>query len=378
MLALTPAISVACPLLLEIPIDVNAARKLHAALLLCWRCQKPGHFAWHCLLGLEDDWSSGGALEEEHRGEFGGVHKLELLNKAVEASQITSQWLAQAFAANAMPQEFWDVVLPYLHAFENVFFKALFDSLLECKSCKVYLLVPREQNKLDAFLQENLDSGGICPSKSLMASPVFFIKKKDHLLRLGEDYQVLNAMRVKNCYPLPLISKLINNPQGVQYFTKLDIWWGYNNVCIQEGDEWKATFQTNQGLFKPLVMFFVLTNSPATFQTMMNNIFQDLIAESVACVYLDNILIYTKILEEHHQITHLILECLHQHQLYLKPEKSTEMDLVKVAGVVEWLEPKTKKEVQVFLGFMNFYWRFIQDFSHHACPLFDLTEKDVT
>ncbi|KAG5726850.1 hypothetical protein E4T56_gene1087 [Termitomyces sp. T112] len=163
---------------------------------------------------------------------------------------------------------------------------------------------------------------------------------------------------------------------GVQYFTKLDIKWGYNNVCIQEGDKWKATFWTNQELFEPLGMFFGLTNSPAPFQTMMNNILQDLITEGVACVYLNNILIYTKTLEEHCYITCLVLECLHQHQLYLKLEKW--MDLVKVGRVAQWPEPKNKKEVQVFLGFVNFYQRFIQDFSHHTCPLFDLTKKDIT
>ncbi|KAG5734776.1 hypothetical protein E4T56_gene661 [Termitomyces sp. T112] len=108
---------------------------------------------------------------------------------------------------------------------------------------------------------------------------------------------------------------------------------------------------------------------------MMNNIFQGLIAEGIVCVYLDNILIYTKTLEEHHQIMHLILECLQKHQLYLKLEKCkfeqtqikylsliishgmAEMDPVKVVCVVEWLEPKNKKEVQAFLGFANFYQR---------------------
>ncbi|KAG5718727.1 hypothetical protein E4T56_gene2678 [Termitomyces sp. T112] len=219
-------------------------------------------------------------------------------------------------------------------------------------------------DKLNAFLQENLDSSCIHPSKSPMAFLGFIIKKKDGSLQLVQDYQVLNAMTVKKCYPLPLISKLINNLWGAQYFTKLDIWWSYNNMHIQKGDEWKAAFQTNWGLFKPLVMFFGLTNSPTTFQTMMNNIFQDLIAEGIVCVYLDNILIYTKMLEEHHQITCLVLE-------------TAEMDPVKVAGMAEWLEPKNKKEVQMFLGFANFYQRFIQDFSHHAHPLFDCMGKDV-
>ena len=141
-----------------------------------------------------------------------------------------------------------------------------------------------------------------------MASPVFFIKKKDGSLCLVQDYQVLNAMTVKNCYSLPLISELVNNLQGVCYFTKLDVHWGYNNMCIKEGNKWKVAFQTNHGLFEPLVMFFSLTNSPATFQTMMNNIFWDLIVEDVVCVYLDNILIYTKTLEEHRQITRIVLE----------------------------------------------------------------------
>ena len=87
-----------------------------------------------------------------------------------------------------------------------------------------------------------------------------------------QDYRALNAKTIKNTYPLPLISDLINRLRGAQYFTKLDVQW-YNNVRIKEGDEWKAAFRTNRGLFEPLVMFFSLTNSPATFQTMMNEIF---------------------------------------------------------------------------------------------------------
>jgi len=122
-----------------------------------------------------------------------------------------------------------------------------------------------EQKELDQFLKENLETGHIHPSKSPMASPVFFIKKKDGTLQLVQDYQALNAMTVKNKYPVPLISKLINNLRGAKYFTKLDVRWGLNNVQMKEGDQWKAAFLTNRGLFKPLVMFFRLCNSPATF-----------------------------------------------------------------------------------------------------------------
>ena len=107
---------------------------------------------------------------------------------------------------------------------------------------------------------------------------------------------------MKNKYLLPLISELINKLQGARYFTKLDVHWGFNNVRMKEGDEWKAAFQTNRGLYEPLVMFFGLTNSPATFQTMMDGIFEDLISEGVVVVYLDDILIFTKTLDEHRKV----------------------------------------------------------------------------
>jgi len=166
-------------------------------------------------------------------------------------------------------------------------------------------------------------------------------------------------------------------------------------VQMKEGNEWKAIFRMSRGLFKLLVMFFGLTNSPSTFQTMMNEIFQDLVMEGVVCVYLDDILIYTKTMEEHCHITCLVLERLHKHKLFLQHDKyefkctqieylglvvahrSIAMDPIKVAGVAEWPVPKTKKELQSFLGFTNFYCRFIEGFLHHAKPLFDLTKKDV-
>jgi len=181
-----------------------------------------------------------------------------------------------------------------------------------------------------------------------MAAPVFFIKKKDSSLRLVQDYRALNSMTVKNKYPLPLISELVSQLCRARYFTKLDVCWGFNNVCIKPGDEWKAAFWTNRDLFKPLVMFFGMTNSPATFQTMMNDIFQDLIAEGIMVVYLDDILIFTRTEEEH---TKAIRQVLQEHKLFLCPEKcefckerieysglvilenEASMDLVKVTGV---------------------------------------------
>jgi Reverse transcriptase (RNA-dependent DNA polymerase) len=141
-----------------------------------------------------------------------------------------------------------------------------------------------------------------------MALPIFFIKKKDGALHLVQDYCTLNSIMIKNHYPLPLISELVNQLQGAKFFTKLDVRWGYQTVWMKAGNEWKAAFHTNCFLYEPLVMFFRLTNLPSTLQTMMNNIFQDLIMEGVVCVYLNDILIFTKDIEEHHWVTQLVLE----------------------------------------------------------------------
>src|SRR5271155_4927689 len=141
------------------------------------------------------------------------------------------------------------------------------------KDCPIYPLSLPEQGKLQEFIDDNLQKGYIRPSKSPMASPFFFVDKKDGKLRPCQDYRTLNEGTIKNTYPLPLISELVDQLKGAKYFTKLDIRWGYNNVRIKDGDQWKAAFKTNLGLFEPTVMFFGLTNFPATFQTMMNEYF---------------------------------------------------------------------------------------------------------
>jgi len=353
---------------------------------------------------LKDEDEDDPDFEEDDRLFAAGLHHP---TADIRATSTISQRLAEAFKRNSEPA---NNIPDYLREFDDVFSKESFDVLPESKpwdhaielipgaepaGCKVYPLSPSEQRELDVFLQENLDSGRIKPSKSPMASPVFFIKKKDGGLRLVQDYRALNAVTVKNKYPLPLISELITQLRGAKYFTKLDVRWGFNNVRMKSGDEWKAAFRTNRGLFEPLVMFFGLTNSPATFQTMMNDIFRDLIMEGVVVVYLDDILIFTETLEEHRKVTRRVLALLKKHKLFLKPDKcefektkveylgvivshnSVEMDPAKVAGVAEWPAPSNKKEVQSFLGFTNFYRRFIRDFSHHARPLFDLTKGDV-
>jgi hypothetical protein len=135
-----------------------------------------------------------------------------------------------------------------------------------------------------------------------MASPFFFVKKKDGSLRPIQNYQYLNSSTIKNVYPLPLIGELISQLKDSCIFSKFDIRWGYLNVRIKEENKWKPAFCTNRGLFEPLVMFFSLTNSPATFQSMMNKIFKKLIAEGQVVVYMDDILVFTNSLEHHCQV----------------------------------------------------------------------------
>jgi RNase H-like domain found in reverse transcriptase/Reverse transcriptase (RNA-dependent DNA polymerase)/Integrase zinc binding domain len=306
---------------------------------------------------------------------------------------------------------FEERVPAHYHEYRDVFDKKDFDQLLERRiwdhvieltpdfkpiDCKIYPLSPKEQPILQEFIEENLRTGRIWPSKSLNASPFFFGMKPDGSgLRLIQDYRKLNEFTIKNRYPLPLIREIIDKLKGVKYFTKLDVRWGFNNVRIHEGNEWKAAFRTNLELFEPIVMFFGLTNSPATFQTMMNHILKDLINEGKVAVYLDDILIFTKDLIEHRKIVNRVLQILRENKLSLKPQKckfekeemrylgmiighgEVRMDPAKVAAVAKWPTPKSKKEVQQFLGFANYYRRFIKGFSRIAKPLTSLTGKDV-
>src|SRR5258706_2765986 len=261
-----------------------------------------------------------------------------MVDRRMEASTVASisQGLAEQAEKQKRTKSFEEIVPAEYHSFRQVFDKDSFDELPPCRTWdhaielkndasprvgKIYPLSPEEQKQLAIFVDENLRSGRIRPSKSPMASPFFFIKKKSGELRPVQDYRKLNDMTIKNSYPLPLISELIDKLKGVPIFTNLDIRWGYNNVRIREGDEWKATFITNKGLFEPLVMFFGLTNSPATFQTMMNHLFREQIAKGCVVVYMDDILIFSTTMEEHRRVVREVLQIIQDNRLYLKAEK---------------------------------------------------------
>ena len=152
-------------------------------------------------------------------------------------------------------------------------------------------------------------------------APVFFIGKKNGKKRMVQNYWYLNEWMVKNNYLLPLISNIIENMGTKRVFTKMDLRWGYNNVRIKEGDEWKVVFTTPEGLFESTVMFFSLTNSPATFQAMINELLRDLINTGKVAVFIDNIIVGTESEEGHDDLVEEAIKRLEENNLYIKLEK---------------------------------------------------------
>ena len=195
--------------------------------------------------------------------------------------------------------------------------------------CKVYPMMLAEDKALEEFIREQYAKGYIRPSKLPYASPFFFIKKRDGKLRPVQDYRRLNLHTIKNQYPLPLITDLTNSFAGAHIFTKLDIRWGYNNIQINEGNEYKVVFKTKYGLWEPTVMFFSLCNSPSTFQAMMDWIFRPIIDKweslgTKVSKYMDNVVVATSTcLKDHIACITEILELAMQYDLFFKPEKCT-------------------------------------------------------
>jgi len=186
---------------------------------------------------------------------------------------------------------------------------------------KIYPLPKNEREEVQNLVEDQLRKGYIRPSKLPQTSPVFFVGKKDGGKRMVMDYQSLNDQTVKNNYPLPLIMELIDNMGSKKVFTKIDLRWGFNNIRIKEEDEWKGVFTTHIGSFEPTVMFFGMTNLPATFQAMMNEILRDLINKGKVAAFVDDVLVGTETEEGHDKIVEEILRRLEENDLYIKLEK---------------------------------------------------------
>ena len=300
-------------------------------------------------------------------------------------------------------------VPPEYHDFREVFSKAKATSLpphrpYDCAidlqpgtsppRGRLFSLSAPERKAMEAYINDSLAAGIIRPSSSPAGAGFFFIEKKDKTLRPCIDYRGLNDITVKNRYPLPLMASAFELLEGASIFTKLDLRNAYYLVRIREGDEWKTAFNTPTGHYEYLVMPFGLTNAPAVFQALVNDVLRDMLNKNVF-VYLDDILIFSRTKEDHVHHVQAVLQRLLQNSLFVKAEKcefhassvtflgsvisqgSIQMDPSKVSAVAAWPIPESRKQLQRFLGFANFYRRFIRGYSTMAAPLTALTSSKI-
>ncbi|QRV79674.1 Retrotransposable element Tf2 protein [Ceratobasidium sp. AG-Ba] len=337
-----------------------------------------------------------------------GLDWLQEADPDINWKTLEISWKGRPITAKAgkdlptIPEEFME----FIDVFSEELFKKLpehrsFDCNIDFvegsdlpKPAKVYPLSPIESRTIKEFIDQELADGKIRPSKSPIASPCFFVKKKDGSLRLVTDYRKINNITIPDQFPMPLQVELVDQVKNAKIYSKLDLRWGFNNIRIKEGDEWKTAFRTAYGIYEYLVMPFGLKNAPAVLQRMMNDIFRHLLGVTVV-VYMDDILIFSEKEEDHAEHVKEVLKILRENNLYAKLSKceffvkkviflglvitpeGISMEEEKIKAIMEWSAPRKIKEVQAFLGFVNFYRRFIAEFSKIARPLHDLTKKDT-
>lgn len=259
---------------------------------------------------------------------------------------------------------------------------------------KVYPLSPEQDKALLEFLDKGLARQWINKSNSPVAAPCFFVKKPNGDLRLCIDYRALNRITKKNRYPIPLIPEVLDELIQARIFTRLDMPDAYHLVRVKAGDEWKTSFRCKFGQFEYNVIPFGLSNAPAAFQAFMNDVFKDLLHKFVV-VYFDDILVYSKDPQEHDANVKQVLSRLREHGLSVNPQKCSfdvtaidflgyivsngrlSMDPAKIEIIKNWRTPNSVKDVQSFLGFANFYRRFIENFAQVTKPLTSLFKKNV-
>ncbi|WVZ89789.1 hypothetical protein U9M48_036148 [Paspalum notatum var. saurae] len=240
-------------------------------------------------------------------------------------------------------------------------------------SRRPYRTAPDKLKELKTQLQEQLDKGFIRPISSPWGCPALFVKKKDQGgKRLCVDYRPLNAVIVKNKYPLPHIDILFDQLAGTRVFSKIDLRSGYYQIKIREEDIPKTAFSTRYGLYEYLVMSFGLTNAPAFFMYMMNSLFMNELDKFVV-VFIDDILIYSKNEEKHEEHLRIRTQTLRSSAIsflgHILSEKGVAVDPSKVECVLNWKQPETITEIRSFLGLAGYYRRFIKDFSKTAKPM---------
>ena len=257
-----------------------------------------------------------------------------------------------------------------------------------------YRANPEETKEIQRQVEELLRLGKIRESMSPCAVPVIIVPKKIGDWRMCIDCRAVNKITVKYRYPIPRLDDMLDMLFGAVVFTKIDLKSGYHQIRIREDDEWKTAFKTKFGLYEWLVMPFGLTNAPSTFMRLMNHVLREFIGKFVV-VYFDDILIYSRSVDEHYEHVRLVLVTLRNEHLsanlkkcdfcmkelvflgFVVSSRGIEVDKEKIKAIVEWPTPKNANEVRSFHGLASFYRRFVKDFSTIASPLNEIVKKDV-
>eukprot|EP00253_Pinus_taeda_P012624 PITA_12624 len=255
-----------------------------------------------------------------------------------------------------------------------------------------YCMSPKDHEEIRKQVQELLDKGLIRESMSPCAVPTVLAPKKGGEWRMCTDSRAINKITIRYRFPLPRMDDMMDFLSGATYFSKIDLKRGYHQIRIHEGDEWKTTFKTNEGLYEWLVMPFGLSNAPSTFMRLMNEVLKEFNGK-FAIVYLDDILIFSKTKEEHYRHLQSVLRKLQQNKLLINLKKCTffqkeliylgfviaenelKMDPEKVAAIVSWPSPKSLFDVRSFHGLASFYRKFIRNFSEICAPMLDTIKK---
>jgi hypothetical protein len=230
---------------------------------------------------------------------------------------------------------------------------------------------PEETKELKRQVGELLEKGYVRESVSPCAVPVLLVPKKDGTWRMCVDCRAINNITVKYRHPIPRLDDMLDELYGSCIFTKIDLKSGYHQIRMKEGDERKTAFKTKNGLYEWLVMPFGLTNAPSAFMRLMNHVLRAFIGRFVV-VYFDDIIIYSKNLEEHVMHLKSVLEIPRKERLFLGfvvCKRGIEVDEEKVKAIQEWPMPTTISQVRSFHGLASFYRQFVRDFSSLAAPL---------
>eukprot|EP00253_Pinus_taeda_P004481 PITA_04481 len=300
---------------------------------------------------------------------------------AIQVSYATSKDKSASLDNIPVIQEFTDVFpeeIPGLPPRKNIDFTIELVPGAAPVSRAPYRMSVPELTELKMRLQELLDKNYIRPNVSPWGAPVLFVKKKDGNLRMCIDYRQLNKLTIKNKYPLPRIDELFDQVKGRTIFSKIDLRSGYHQIRIKDEDIAKTAFRTRYGHYEFVVLPFGLTNAPTTFMCLMNGIFHPYLDQFVL-IFIDDILIYSRIIEEHHEHLRVVLQTLREHQLYAKFSKcdffkleiqyqghvitkdGIAVDPEKIKVIMEWPVPKDVADVRSFMGLAGYYRRFVED-----------------